>query len=347
MKYNNKASLAKLSRLYKLASDLAKLKCWDWMLDSDIFGVKNPVDNKVGYCCIMGKLGRFKGLAVYLGTEGLESYLNICSGKLEAGSFESLLNQKCLMLSYGNINELELEDLNIIEYLKYSFNENEFPLFRNYQPGYLPWFINEYDTDFLILVLEQVIDVVLRAKENKSFLEADNKSFLVKVQNKNEWFDEYIEPVKIPVKSLKPIIDIDLLKKLELLNLKQEGSWNIVSVNIPTAIRENEERPYYPYVLIISDKDSDSPLGFEISEYNKIFTKYPSVLIKTMIENNFIPEKIFLFQHEIKELIKPITDKFKIKVNTNKNPGKMKPVIEQIINIINSEDPKVIDLTSD
>ena len=346
MKYIEKVSSEKWSKIYKLAQDFNKLKCWEWMLDSDIFGVKNPTDGKIGYCCIMGRLGRFKGLSVYLGTEGLESYLKICSGKIEAGSFESLLNQKCLMLSYGDINDMEMEDYNNLKYADITFKENEYPIFRNYNTGYLPWFINNNDADFIINVLEQVINVSLRAKESKDFLESEKKAFLVRVKGRKAWTDKYLKPEKISSKTIKPIIDNDLLDSLDIDSFKREGTWNIASANVPTAIRENNERPYYPYIFVMSEKDSTSPIGFEICEYSKIYNRYPSIFIKTMIENKVIPERIIVFQKEIKKLLEPITDKLKIKISLNKNVGKMKLVIEEIINIINSDESEVEEIIS-
>lgn len=346
MKNLEKVSLDKWKKIYKLASDFNKIKCWEWMLDSDIFGVKNPVDGKIGYCCIMGKLGRFKGLSVYIGTEGLESYFKICSGKIEAGSFESLLNQKCIMLSFGDINDMELEDLNTLRSTDLTFKNNEYPIFRNYNKGYLPWFINDYDADFIILFLEQVIDVALRCKESKAFLETEKQAFLVRVKGRKNWADRYLKPAKISNRQIKPIIDINLLNSVKPESFKKEGVWNIISANVPTAIRENNDRPYYPYIFVISDKNLGSPVGFEIAEYNKIYNRYPAVFIKTMLETETIPQRICIFQPEMKKLLEPITGHLNIKVSMHKNIGKMKPVIEDIINIINADEPEKEDLIS-
>lgn len=47
------------------------------MRDSDIFGVQNPLDKEIGYCCILGATGEVFGLVVYLGSQGLLGYLNL------------------------------------------------------------------------------------------------------------------------------------------------------------------------------------------------------------------------------------------------------------------------------
>ncbi|MFN8576859.1 MAG: hypothetical protein U0354_08365 [Candidatus Sericytochromatia bacterium] len=335
---NNSISLKIWSKLYKLIIEFYKLKPWEWMTDHDLFGVENPIDNKIGYCCIMGKLGRFKSLSIYLGTDGLESYLSICSGKVDAGSFEALLNQKCIMLSFEDIENLSEDDIEVVQALELNFEKNEFPLIRNYSQGYLPWFIDNYDADFLINSLEQVIEISLRAKECKRFINSDNKKFLVRVRKDEIWEDEYIIPKKNRAKDIKPLIDNDLIQKIDKIKIDKEQVWNIISINLPTPTRENNQRPYYPYIMIISDNTTGEAFGFEITEYNKIFNKFPTILLNTIIENNLIPSKINVYQKEVKKMFNFICKKFNIEIKMNKNADKLKPIIEETIKIIHSQE---------
>ena len=67
--------------LYGAAIDYWKMQPWQWVNDTDLFGIKNPEDGEIGYCCVVGALGEFIGLVLYLGAKGLESYMKLQTSK--------------------------------------------------------------------------------------------------------------------------------------------------------------------------------------------------------------------------------------------------------------------------
>lgn len=97
-------------------------------------------NDEIGYCCVLGNAGECFGLAVYLGSEGLEGYLKMQSGEINTYSTDMLHLQKCLMVSFDDSEFLQKEDLDLIKALGLKFKgRNSWPMFRNYQPGYYPW----------------------------------------------------------------------------------------------------------------------------------------------------------------------------------------------------------------
>ncbi|MBM4295731.1 MAG: hypothetical protein FJ126_12625, partial [Deltaproteobacteria bacterium] len=90
--------------LYAAAVNINKLAPWEWMYDADIFGVQNPVNGEIAYCCILGGLGEVFGLVAYLGTEGLESYYKLSEQREPV--FELFCHQKCLSITFDRRESL-------------------------------------------------------------------------------------------------------------------------------------------------------------------------------------------------------------------------------------------------
>jgi len=51
---------------YDAAAEIAKMKPWTWMEESDIFGLQMPGTSHVCYVSVMGLLGEHLAVSVYL-----------------------------------------------------------------------------------------------------------------------------------------------------------------------------------------------------------------------------------------------------------------------------------------
>jgi hypothetical protein len=85
------------------------------MWDSDLFGVQNPENGEIGYCCVMGGAGELFALNVYLDSEGLDGYLKMQSEEHYPPHEDMLHLQKCLMASFEDRKYLQKEDFQIIK----------------------------------------------------------------------------------------------------------------------------------------------------------------------------------------------------------------------------------------
>jgi len=190
--------------LYDAAIEFQRNECWNWMWDSELFGVQNPETGEIGYCCIMGRLGEHFALAVYDGTEGLDGYLKIQKGEISSET-EAFHIQKCLMASFEDRKFLQDQDLQVIKSLSLKFRgRNAWPFFRSHLPGYHPWILTGAEAKFLTVAIHQAIHVALRLKNNPEMLipPADNLCF-VRVPHKKEeslmWRDDWLEPEPLEI----------------------------------------------------------------------------------------------------------------------------------------------------
>ena len=110
-------SLEEWGKLYTTAIEFKNTHCWDWMYDSDIFGVSNPENGKIGYCCVLGNTRELYGLAVYNGTNGLQGYYKLQSDEYLYDAISALNIQDCIMMSFVDRQDIAKEDRQIIKQL--------------------------------------------------------------------------------------------------------------------------------------------------------------------------------------------------------------------------------------
>jgi len=189
-------SLPVWKTLYDAADAFRDIACWEWMSDSDLFGVKNPESGEIGYCCVLGELGEVYGLVVYLGGAGLEQHRKIQSGKLHAASPDVAYSQSCLTAWFGGRRDLDSTDLKVVRELRLKFRGSDaWPQFRSLIPGYLPWYLTENEAKFLTLCLEQARHVALHFEKDPDSLTAPGKNlYLVRVKSGNADFPSGRQP---------------------------------------------------------------------------------------------------------------------------------------------------------
>ena len=308
-------SLSEWRNLYDAALKFKELECWDFMEESDIFGVKNPVNGEIGYCCIMGGAGEHFALAVYMGTEGLEGYMKIRSGEYIPPA-ESLHLQKCLMASFEDRKYLSDKDRKIIKKLRLKFRgRNAWTLLRSYLPGYHPWYLTGDEARYLTLTLQQVIGVCHRFEDDPDMLTSPDDgaydSYLVRVPVKEEdgmiWKDEWVEPEPIHREIVTDVIDENRLKEIKKIASKGKNAWEMDFFFTLQGVQENkDERPYYPRILLLVDHHSSTMLNYSIPEPPEYRSEIREHILDTAYRTKSLPKKIMVRREEVFELLEPI-----------------------------------------
>ena len=307
--------------LYQAAREFKKIECWDWMWDSDLFGVQDPVSGEIGYCCVLGRVGEHFALAVYSGTDGLEGYLQTRSGEVLPSYPEALHLQKCLMASFEDRAFLQPKDLRMIKALGLQFRgRTAWPLFRSYRPGYHPWYVTREEAQFLTVALHQTIEVAVRFKADPELLTPPRENhYLVRVPQQEKaglrWTDEWLEPRPLdkPVIVAQPL-DEDRLERLNRTITERRGIWEIDSFYSLMGVAEKGERPYYPLIILWVERSSK----FKVNHY----LAHPSEGLSELLEQFMIlaenigslPQEIVVKKAETFKLLESITRKLGIKL---------------------------------
>lgn len=325
--------------LYRAAVAFRNLKPWEWMWEQDVFGVRNPLNGEIGYCIVTGALGEHFSLGVYLGDRGLDGYQKMAYGDLEP--FDAVLSQDCLMASFEGRDCLDPEDLQVIKELGLRFRgPASWPLFRRYEPGYLPWFLNEREAGFLSLALEQAREVALRCRKNpQSLVPQEAKGILVRTPhphgNRHSWHDEWVQPVPLPPKTAtNGSFNEVRAQKIKKLNLKPKGFWEAGFFSAPIPIEEGDVKPFYPYVLLIVEHQSGMVLGLDVRHHSRYQKEFRDLLLNTVERSNSLPREIRVLSEEALQLLQPVAGRMNVKVRQYKRLSRLEQARESILETI-------------
>src|SRR5262245_13791741 len=72
-------------RLYAAAGRVKVMAPWRWMMEDNVFGVRNPERDEVGFLSVMGSGGEHFGVGLYQGAVALYDFFALS----EADSFEA------------------------------------------------------------------------------------------------------------------------------------------------------------------------------------------------------------------------------------------------------------------
>ena len=269
MNNDNLPTYEQLLELYEAAEDFKKAKPWDRMYDSDIICVENPTDKSIGYCSVMGRGGEHFALGVYLGDEGIFGYNKLLEEGDTIPNHQLLHYQNCIMCSYEDRELLTNEDRKQIKELGFSFRgRNAWPMFRRYEPGFMPWHLNGEECVFLTHTLRQTLFVINTVEQDKleKMLE-EGKSILRYSKQKNGILEWESKEIQMPYPEVS-YSTVEINDEALIHNVKKAGSRGNVSLEIdicysPSAVQESRtERGYYPRLFVIADKNNGTIIDF-------------------------------------------------------------------------------------
>jgi Domain of unknown function (DUF6930) len=312
-------TLEEWHRLYDLARQVKALAPWQWMTESELFGVQNPETKELGFIGVMGMVEEHFAVSVYRGAEGSYRFWAFEQAAPFVEPME-LFQIPQLQASFEDRDLLASEDRAVIKQLGLKFRgRNAWPLFRDYRPGFVPWFIDGSEARFLTYALEQLLEVAPRAKTNPSLLDqGDIERYLVRVLHKQKGWTDQVKRVRPP--KLEPIdvaMDLDLLDAVK----KLPRSHHPVEVDcflIPAQIGEKGTRPYYPYMLLVVDAQDGLVLGVELLEprpsVEAMWGKVPQVLVQRLAGTGVIPQEVQVRSLLLAALLVGVAEELRIQV---------------------------------
>lgn len=302
-----------LQRLYGAAHAFREIECWKWMWDSDLFGVQNPADGEVSYCCVMGRNGEHFAIAAYSGTEGLRGYFRFLSEETAPDQYENYFSQTCLSVTFEDKEMLDAEDRQALRRAGYQANgPHAWPEIRSHSPGLEPWYVNADEAAFLIHILEQATQVALRLKENPDALESPGgEEFLVRIPEQGPagltWRDEWVQPIITdePVDSTEPLDEVRVARIKKTIP-RSPNVWEIGCFYAPGRVVGEGPRPYLPRMTMCVDHDSTLVLCLHSSIPSHHRKEFPEHIMGSIEKTGIIPHTILAGKQETFRMLAPV-----------------------------------------
>lgn len=325
-------TLEEWRRLYEAAIRFKETKPWEWMEETDVFGVQNPETGQIGYVSITGMLGEHLALTLYLGTRGLAMFRKLLvtdfPSQLEASI--ALLEIPMLQASFENRNQLHKKDREVIKALGLKFRgRHAWPLFRSYRPGYAPWFLTAEEARFLTWGIEQGLEVALSVRENPSMLIPEEEgTYLVRVPRREGdtivWENRWLRPPR-EEEAFEIEYPGDLLDYLSSIP-KRKMQLQVDLFLMPIPIREKKgQRPYYPYMLLMVDARSGFVLGFEMMEPGsslaEMLGKIPELVLSKLAAVQVLPQTIIVRSQPLEAVLSLIAEDLGLKIIRSQKLG--------------------------
>lgn len=290
--------------LHAATARFKALAPWEWMHESNLFGVQDPETDLTFYCQVLGGMGEHFALSAYRDAPGLASLWQMVTRPLDAPALEPieiLGTQDCLMASFEDRAMLNKRDLDTIKSLGLKFRgRNAWPQFRSYIPYTVPWHLSAQEARQLTVCLEQAIEIAERYRQDRSLFSEiyPEGPYLVRTPlrtaNGIRWEDEYREVVLPPVGGVSfSVPDDDYYEELFETAGQTDGVLELDYVVMPEGVQNGEgERPFYPFLVLTADPHSGMILGHKLVPHAEVGEAIVDSFFEAIESLKMIPQQV-------------------------------------------------------
>lgn len=295
-----------LKKVYQLSINLRNLKPWTFLSENDIFGIQIPGSEKKYFVSIMGGAGEHYALAAYEGTHAILDFWELSQPDTWYRP-EDLLTIPHLMVSFENKEEIEPAARKQLREFGFNFmGKNAWPDLKHVKPGFVPEMPEEEALADLVMILEQTMHVVNRAKISPDFIlpeTMDEDMYLMRTNTspgKDDWKDTYW---KLELPSIPYTIEFSTFDKKKIRGLKRTNYTIQADIAITNkVIASPGQKPYFACMFIMIHKQTQMVLDFELLSptdgIHKMYAKFPQLLIDKILRLKWRPA-VIEFRHPL------------------------------------------------
>ena len=306
--------------LYLSFGDFCLMEPWRWLSDADVVAIEHPSGEEIGYCAVLGNAGFEYGLGVYIGDEGLASYLALVTDEVEPESNAAIETTHALSAILADREDLHTTDRAIIRRLGIKYRgRGGWPLFLSTHPGHTPWHLDADEAIFLTMALRNMADVASRVAGGELDLYAGREpgAMLTRVIRNGAWQDEWgTFRLPQPPAPIPDYPDSGMLRRLAQSKHREPLVWELGIFHLPTPIQEKkEERPFFPTMSLIVDRASLNILSMKLLGGAPSPLELQEALVEQLDALNMLPSALVVDSDRTASLVKSVANGLGIEVS--------------------------------
>jgi hypothetical protein len=319
--------------LYELAAQVRKLAPWDWMSDSDIFGIGLP-DGRCVFVNVLGEKGEHLAVCVYPGIEAITQFRAVL--KLDNPTAEDVLEIPQHQMVFEDRAHLDPDERRRPKELGLSFRGAQaWPRFRTYSPGFLSYPSSSEDLGVVRIAIEQLLEIAERFQREAPWVPEHPNVYLVREQDgAGVWRDS-----RRTIPPADPPRYIGALSEAEAAQWAAlrlgEGGLELDCFLLMTPIWTGKAHPFYPYLLLGLDTASGAVLFHDSltvdDTVQEMFGRIPGRLVAKYTQLGYRPEEIVVRPGRLATLLETVAGRLSIPIRTRRNLPCLDPAKESFI----------------
>lgn len=286
--------------LFDAAIEFRDSRCYEWVDDTQLFGVADRASGSVWYCLILGNSGGVRGLVAYEGPMGLATLLETLDPNANPEDAIGPNAPRSLLMFFGSRDKMDPEDLGVIKRLNLRFRgPNQWPQFRSVVPGYRPWYLAGDEAVAMTLIIRQSLEVARKLREQPDLpLVKGDWSILTRVpvgKSAAKFKDAYVKPdteVVVPGFFDVPIDELKI-RRLKRDMVRSKSTWEVSAKWVEEPMRQDQRsRPFYPVMLVCVDRSTGIVLSARLTSFRGLADELVNSTLACIEQHAMIPKEI-------------------------------------------------------
>jgi hypothetical protein len=326
--------------LYDVAGRVRDLAPWKWMNEPDIFGVEISA-GQVAFVSVMGAAGEHYAVSVYPGAAALTSLWRLYED--DDAEPERVLEIPQVQLSFEDRVYLTNEDRRIAKRLGLAFRgKNGWPMFRSCRPGFAPWFIDTDEAEMLLAALTQLLEIAPRQRTDPALIRRRGAwEYLVRACRaagvRDEWVDEVREILPDRSATHHAVLTSDHVRQWRALPVMHTGIEADFFL-MRTPIHERNERPYYPYMLLLVEAQDGLIAGQEMltvaESLSQMCASVPGKIVEGFARLGLRPSWLTVRPGRLEAILRPVSEALGLELRVQPKLSQLDPAKKTLFHFL-------------